>query len=116
MQDFRYYAALYLRLLDAARTRKDGLESVRNVADAGFTLQQHVTLAAVRKNNTFTLRPCLPKITGIVVIRRAITIMSNDIRRDVCETLPIDHAVPMLSDLFQHLFWGQSKPRRVSST
>ncbi|MCY0150219.1 DUF262 domain-containing protein [Hoeflea sp. G2-23] len=47
MRNFRYYAALYLRLLDAARTRKDGLESVRYVADAGFTLQHHVTLAAI---------------------------------------------------------------------
>ena len=47
MRDFRYFAALYLRLLDAATTRTEGLESVRYNADAGFTLQHHVTLAAV---------------------------------------------------------------------
>ena len=47
MRDLRYFAALYLRLLDAASTRKKGLESVRYNADAGFTLQHHVTLAAV---------------------------------------------------------------------
>ena len=44
---FRYFATLYLRLLDAANTRTEGLESVRYNADAGFTLQHHVTLAAV---------------------------------------------------------------------
>lgn len=51
MQNFRYYAALYLRLLDAASTRKAGIESVRYVADAGFTLQHHVTLAAVASDD-----------------------------------------------------------------
>ena len=47
MRDFRYFAALYLCLLDAANRRIGGLESVRYNADAGFTLQHHVTLAAV---------------------------------------------------------------------
>ena len=47
MQNFRHYAALYLRVLDAANKRKDKLESVRYIADAGFTLQHHVILAAV---------------------------------------------------------------------
>ena len=47
MRDFRYFADLYLRLLDATNTRTKGLESVRYNADTGFTLQHHVTLAAV---------------------------------------------------------------------
>ena len=46
-RDFRYFASLYLRLLDAAKTRTPGIESVRYNADSGFTLQHHVTLAAV---------------------------------------------------------------------
>ena len=47
MRDFRYFAAMYLRLLDAANTRTEGIESVRYNADAGFTLQHQLTLAAV---------------------------------------------------------------------
>ncbi|WP_052260509.1 MULTISPECIES: DUF262 domain-containing protein [Roseobacteraceae] len=47
VRDFRFYADLYLRLLKAAETRTHGLESVRYNADAGFTLQHHVTLASV---------------------------------------------------------------------
>ena len=47
MRDFRYFAVLYLLLLDAANTRTEGLESVRYNADAGFTLQHHVSLAAI---------------------------------------------------------------------
>ncbi len=47
MQDLKYFAALYIRLLDASVSRTEGLESVRYNADQGFTLQHHVTLAAV---------------------------------------------------------------------
>jgi len=47
MHDFRHFASLYLRLLDAAKTRTHGLEGVRYNADAGFTLQHHVSLAAI---------------------------------------------------------------------
>ncbi|MEN8951814.1 DUF262 domain-containing protein [Planktotalea arctica] len=47
MRDFRSYATRYLTLLDAANSRTPGLESVRYNADAGFTLQHHITLAAV---------------------------------------------------------------------
>lgn len=47
MRDFQFYAGLYLRLLNAAKTRTKGLESVRYNADAGFTLQHHVTLAPI---------------------------------------------------------------------
>lgn len=47
MRDFQFYAGLYLRLLNASKTRTKGLESVRYNADAGFTLQHHVTLASV---------------------------------------------------------------------
>lgn len=47
MRDFGYFATLYLQLLDAANTRTQLLESVRYNADAGFTLQHHVILAAI---------------------------------------------------------------------
>ena len=46
-QDMRYFADLYLALLKASETRTLGLESVKYNADAGFTLQHHVILAAV---------------------------------------------------------------------
>lgn len=47
MRDFQFFAGLYLMLLNAAKTRTARLESVRYNADAGFTLQHHVTLASV---------------------------------------------------------------------
>lgn len=47
MRDLRYFASLYTRLLDASESRTEGLESIRYNADAGFTLQHHVALAAV---------------------------------------------------------------------
>ena len=46
-RDLRCYAALYQRLLDATQTRTPGLESVRYVADCGFTLQHHALMAPV---------------------------------------------------------------------
>ena len=46
-RDFRYFASLYIQLLDATKTRTSGIESVRYNADSGFTLQHHVSLAAV---------------------------------------------------------------------
>lgn len=59
VRDFQFYAALYLRLLNAAKTRTKGMESVRYNADAGFTLQHHITLASVRPeddNDTATAK------------------------------------------------------------
>ncbi len=47
MRDLQFYAELYICLLNAANTRTEELESVRYNADAGFTLQHHVMLAAV---------------------------------------------------------------------
>ncbi len=47
MRDLRYFASLYIRLLDAAESRVEGLESIKYNADAGFTLQHHIMLAAV---------------------------------------------------------------------
>ncbi len=52
MKDFRYFASLYLRLLDAAKIRMPGIESVRYNADAGFTLQHHITLAPITSNDS----------------------------------------------------------------
>lgn len=45
--DMRYFAEIYLTLLRAALTRTKGLEAVRYNADTGFTLQHHLTMAAV---------------------------------------------------------------------
>lgn len=47
MRDFRSFATRYLILLDAANHRTAELKSVRYNADAGFTLQHHIALAAV---------------------------------------------------------------------
>ncbi|MCY4218951.1 MAG: DUF262 domain-containing protein [Gammaproteobacteria bacterium] len=47
MRDLQFYAELYIQLLNAAKTMTKGLKSVRYNADAGFTLQHHVMLAAV---------------------------------------------------------------------
>jgi len=47
MRDLQFYAGYYIRLLKAANARTEELESVRYNADAGFTLQHHVMLAAV---------------------------------------------------------------------
>ena len=44
-QDLRFFARVYLELLDAAETLKPGLESVRFNADHGFTQQFQVLLA-----------------------------------------------------------------------
>ncbi len=44
-QDLRFFARLYLELLDASETLKPGLESVRFNADHGFTQQFQVLLA-----------------------------------------------------------------------
>lgn len=52
MRDFRFFAALYLHLLDAAKKRTPGIESVRYNADSGFTLQHHVTFAAVTSSDS----------------------------------------------------------------
>lgn len=51
MRDFRSLATRYLTLLDAASNRTAGLESVRYNADAGFTLQHHISLAAVMSDD-----------------------------------------------------------------
>jgi len=45
--DMRIFGDLYLKLLNASTTRTKGLEGVKYNADAGFTLQHHVMLAAV---------------------------------------------------------------------
>ncbi|MCY4288397.1 MAG: DUF262 domain-containing protein [Aestuariivita sp.] len=47
MRDLKFYAGHYISLLNAATRRTEELESVRYNADAGFTLQHHVLLAAV---------------------------------------------------------------------
>ncbi len=47
LRDLQFYAGYYIRLLNAATKRTEELESVRYNADAGFTLQHHVMLAAV---------------------------------------------------------------------
>ncbi|KVH40788.1 DUF262 domain-containing protein [Burkholderia cepacia] len=44
-QDLRFFARVYLELLDASETLKPGLESVRFNADHGFTQQFQVLLA-----------------------------------------------------------------------
>lgn len=44
-QDLRFFARVYLELLEASETLKDGLESVRFNADHGFTQQFQVLLA-----------------------------------------------------------------------
>lgn len=44
-QDLRFFARVYLALLDASETLKSGLESVRFNADQGFTQQFQVLLA-----------------------------------------------------------------------
>lgn len=44
-QDLRFFARVYLELLDASETLKPGLESVRFNADQGFTQQFQVLLA-----------------------------------------------------------------------
>jgi len=44
-QDLRFFARIYLELLDASETLKPGLESVRFNADHGFTQQFQVLLA-----------------------------------------------------------------------
>ena len=46
-QEMKFFADLYLKLLDAGKSRTAGLEGVKYNADAGFTLQHHVTMAAV---------------------------------------------------------------------
>ena len=51
MHDFTYFSELYLRLLDAAKTRTDEIESVCYNADAGFTLQHHIILSAITRND-----------------------------------------------------------------
>lgn len=47
IKNMRIFADHYLRLLKASEVRKDGLESVKYNADAGFTLQHHIILSAV---------------------------------------------------------------------
>lgn len=47
VKNMRIFADLYLDLLKASESRTAGLESVRYNADAGFTLQHHMILAAV---------------------------------------------------------------------
>lgn len=47
VKNMRIFADLYLDLLKASESRTTGLESVRYNADAGFTLQHHMILAAV---------------------------------------------------------------------
>ncbi|QFU08846.1 hypothetical protein PARPLA_02456 [Rhodobacteraceae bacterium THAF1] len=47
LRDMRYYADLYVRLLEAARVRTPGLESIRYNADAGFTLQHQMLIAPI---------------------------------------------------------------------
>lgn len=44
-QDLRFFARIYLELLEASETLKEGLESVRFNADHGFTQQFQVLLA-----------------------------------------------------------------------
>ena len=44
-QDLRFFARVYLELLEASETLKEGLESVRFNADHGFTQQFQVLLA-----------------------------------------------------------------------
>ncbi|MEX3967941.1 DUF262 domain-containing protein [Paraburkholderia sp. EG286B] len=46
-QDLRFFARVYLELLDASETLKPGLESVRFNADHGFTQQFQVLLATL---------------------------------------------------------------------
>ncbi len=51
VRDLNYFASVYLTLLKASMKRTDGLESVRYNADAGFTWQHHVSLAAINPND-----------------------------------------------------------------
>lgn len=51
MRDLRFFASFYIRLLDASRRRMPDLESVKYNADAGFTLQHHIVLAAISPND-----------------------------------------------------------------
>lgn len=51
MRDFRFFAVFYIRLLDASNQRVPDLKSVKYNADAGFTLQHHITLAAISPND-----------------------------------------------------------------
>lgn len=46
-QDLRFFARVYLELLEASETLKEGLESVRFNADHGFTQQFQVLLASL---------------------------------------------------------------------
>ena len=67
MNDFRYFSELYLLLLKAANkgnTRMQGFESVRYNADAGFTLQHHVILAAVSPNDQRELAEAKMKVVA----------------------------------------------------
>lgn len=47
-QDLRFFARVYLELLEASETLKEGLESVRFNADHGFTQQFQVLLAPLK--------------------------------------------------------------------
>ena len=51
VKNMRIFADLYLKLLEASEKRTERLESVRYNADAGFTLQHHMILAAVDTND-----------------------------------------------------------------
>ena len=51
VRDLNYFASVYLTLLNASIERTVGLESVRYNADAGFTWQHHVSLAAINPND-----------------------------------------------------------------
>lgn len=63
-QDLRFFARVYLELLDASETLKPGLESVRFNADHGFTQQFQVLLAPLLPTDDETTVKAKLKLTA----------------------------------------------------
>lgn len=63
-QDLRFFARVYLELLDASETLKRGLESVRFNADHGFTQQFQVLLAPLLPTDDETTVKAKLKLTA----------------------------------------------------
>lgn len=63
-QDLRFFARVYLKLLDASETLKEGLESVRFNADHGFTQQFQVLLAPLLPTDEETTVRAKLKLTA----------------------------------------------------
>ncbi len=63
-QDLRFFARIYLELLDASATLKPGLESIRFNADHGFTQQFQVLLAPLLPTDDETTVKAKLKLTA----------------------------------------------------